>query len=433
VSIYVFLGPTLPLSEARQILEANYLPPVSAGDICSLMLRAGSPRAIAIIDGLFERVPAVWHKEILFALSQGVHVYGSSSMGALRAAELAPFGMRGVGRIFEAYRSGELEDDDEVAVNHAPAEFGYAATSEAMVNLRYGLEQAERAGRISARTRELLVSFAKAKFYFDRSWDALFQAAPQLGIEAPERGALEDWVRRERPDLKRADAIALLEQVAETHRSEVEPHSPNFDFEPTKFWLDLVESVKPSTESEAEDGFPMGAVTRHVRLFRPDRSELLREALVFHLLEREARRAELEVPQTIRSAKAEELAAHRAGLGSHRFARLVELESLAGVVEQSQTAALDRLLPLALARAGRLGEVLAEVESKRRFLRDNGLDPPSVAQAGVSLEQLLAWYGRHSGLPASSVQEYATRLGFESGEQLLEELLAHYLFEKGLT
>ena len=45
-------------------------------------------------------------------------------MGALRAAELHAFGMRGVGRIFEAFRDGELEDDDEVAVVHGPAEPG---------------------------------------------------------------------------------------------------------------------------------------------------------------------------------------------------------------------------------------------------------------------------------------------------------------------
>ena len=52
-------------------------------------------------------------------MSQGIHVFGSASMGALRA-ELCPFGMVGVGRIFEAYRDGELEDDDEVAVIHGP-------------------------------------------------------------------------------------------------------------------------------------------------------------------------------------------------------------------------------------------------------------------------------------------------------------------------
>ena len=71
--------------------------------------------AIGIIDGYFENIPSVWHKEILWAMSQGIHVFGSASMGALRAAELAPFGMEGVGAIFEAYRDGWLEDDDEVA------------------------------------------------------------------------------------------------------------------------------------------------------------------------------------------------------------------------------------------------------------------------------------------------------------------------------
>ena len=87
------------------------------------------PQAIGIIDGYFQWAPAVWHKEILWAIQQGVHVFGAASMGALRAAELAPFGMRGVGRIFEAYRDGVLpgsgdepfEDDDEVAVVHGPA------------------------------------------------------------------------------------------------------------------------------------------------------------------------------------------------------------------------------------------------------------------------------------------------------------------------
>jgi hypothetical protein len=39
-------------------------------------------------------------------------------MGALRAAELHTFGMVGVGRVFEGYRDGVYEDDDEVAVVH---------------------------------------------------------------------------------------------------------------------------------------------------------------------------------------------------------------------------------------------------------------------------------------------------------------------------
>ena len=55
------------------------------------------PVAIGLIDGYFERVPSVSHKEILWAMSQGIVVIGAASMGALRAAELAPFGMLGVG------------------------------------------------------------------------------------------------------------------------------------------------------------------------------------------------------------------------------------------------------------------------------------------------------------------------------------------------
>src|SRR5207247_669783 len=134
-------GPTLSPDDARGELDAVYLPPVSQGDVYRVALER--PQAIGIIDGYFERVPAVWHKEILWALAQGIRVYGSASMGALRAVELAPFGMDGIGRIFEAYQKGILEDDDEVAVAHSPVEMGYRVLSEAMVNIRHTLAAAE--------------------------------------------------------------------------------------------------------------------------------------------------------------------------------------------------------------------------------------------------------------------------------------------------
>ena len=77
------------------------------GDVYALM--KSQPRVIGIIAGVFEQVPSVWRKEILYAMSQGMRVYGSSSMGALRAAKLRSFGMQGVGRIFEDFRDGVLE------------------------------------------------------------------------------------------------------------------------------------------------------------------------------------------------------------------------------------------------------------------------------------------------------------------------------------
>ena len=52
--------------------------------------------------------PTVWHKEILWAMAQGIHVFGGASIGALRAAELDVFGMKGIGRIYEDFRDGVL-------------------------------------------------------------------------------------------------------------------------------------------------------------------------------------------------------------------------------------------------------------------------------------------------------------------------------------
>ena len=123
------------------MLDAEYMPPAGHGDVLRAALRR--PRVIAIVDGVFERTPAVWqHKEILFALSEGIHVYGAASMGALRAAELDRFGMRGVGDVYRAYAEGMLEDDDEVAVAHTDAEHGFRALSDSMVDVRATLEKA---------------------------------------------------------------------------------------------------------------------------------------------------------------------------------------------------------------------------------------------------------------------------------------------------
>jgi len=108
----VFSGPTLPPTYVNRLTGAVSRPPAAQGDIYRAV--SAGFEAIALVDGYFGWTRAVWHKEILWAMSNGVHVLGSSSMGALRAAELEAFGMIGVGRIFEDYRDGVIEDDDMV-------------------------------------------------------------------------------------------------------------------------------------------------------------------------------------------------------------------------------------------------------------------------------------------------------------------------------
>jgi hypothetical protein len=233
----VFLGPTLPLAEARALLPAAvYRPPVAMGDVYRLARRR-PPARIAIIDGLFEQVPAVWHKEILYALERGVEVSGAASMGALRAAELHRFGMIGVGRIFSDYRTGRLTDDDEVAVAHGPAHLGYPRFSEAMVNVRDGLARARAAGVVSARVQGRLVALAKAQFYRDRGWDTVLLAGRQARLPARQLAALERFLARVKPDRKADDARLLLRRLART------PPRPPRLREPmarTWFWQQLV-------------------------------------------------------------------------------------------------------------------------------------------------------------------------------------------------
>src|SRR5262245_12561297 len=132
--VVVFCGPTLGQHERAAYSEFEFRQPVRQGELYAAA--QGGAQVIGVIDGYFDGQPAVWHKEILWALSQGITVFGASSMGALRAAELHPFGMRGVGAIFESYRDGSLTDDDEVVLIHGPPETGYVRLSEPMVNLR---------------------------------------------------------------------------------------------------------------------------------------------------------------------------------------------------------------------------------------------------------------------------------------------------------
>lgn len=230
----IFLGPSLPVADARAVLEADYRPPVAQGDVLRAVMEG--PKAIGIIDGYFENVPSVWHKEILFALTKGIRVFGAASMGALRAAELHAFGMEGVGAVFEAYLDGRLEDDDEVAVTHGPAELGYPILSEAMVNIRRTLSDALAAGVIGKPARRELEALAKDLCYRDRTYARLFREALAAGLPEGELAALRRWLPTGRADQKRDDALAMLRAMGTSLAGVWVPARPAFPFEHTAMW-----------------------------------------------------------------------------------------------------------------------------------------------------------------------------------------------------
>jgi hypothetical protein len=233
MSVYVFLGPSLSAARARELFAAELLPPVQQGDVLRLLSKR--PKAIGIVDGYFEIIPAVWHKEILLALAEGVHVFGASSMGALRAAELHAFGMVGVGKVFEWFRDQILTGDDEVAVAHASEEFGYRSLSDALVDIRDACEAAVEVGVLSEELADQLTQISKDMYFAERSCQAAARQAETNGADRERSGAWLDFVRQRGPGLKERDAELMLLQMRDFLAAEPGPFCANFTLQRTEF------------------------------------------------------------------------------------------------------------------------------------------------------------------------------------------------------
>jgi hypothetical protein len=236
----VFAGPTLPPRLRPAGVPWEWRPPVRQGELYRAAALA-RPEVIGVLDGYFEVVPAVWHKEILWAMAEGVHVFGAASIGALRAAELDAFGMRGIGRIYEQFRGGILQDDDEVAVLHGPEELGYPAVTEAMVNIRATLVAAAAAGILAPEIAACLADIAKAQFYKERAWDAVLQAASARGLPSAALGDFATWLPSGRIDQKRLDAEAMLAAIRVHLAANPNPMRVTYEFADTAAWRAAVQ------------------------------------------------------------------------------------------------------------------------------------------------------------------------------------------------
>lgn len=204
--IVVFLGPSLALNDARKILDADYYPPVARGDVEALL--NDLPDIIAIIDGVFHHKPAVSHREILRALKSEVTVLGGSSMGALRATELDYAGMIGIGKVYQSYRDGKIESDDDVAIVFDPVT--HELLSEALVSMSYNFQMAEKRGIITHNDIEMLYETAKNIYYPQRNY---LRVLNESGLEKDKIKKLEAFLDVEGIDIKAEDAKKVLKYI----------------------------------------------------------------------------------------------------------------------------------------------------------------------------------------------------------------------------
>jgi hypothetical protein len=162
------------------------------------------------LDGEFDQSLSVSPKEIWTYIQEGGRVFGAASMGALRAVELDGLGMVGLGWVYDAYRSGAVIGDDEVALIYSP--LGYDAVTIPLINVRYWLECLQGEGAMSRFRAARVLSKARKVHYTLRTADVL------LGVIATELGhaELNALLRRTHgiTNIKAVDAQLALQEVA---------------------------------------------------------------------------------------------------------------------------------------------------------------------------------------------------------------------------
>ena len=211
VKILIYTGLSLPFSEAKEILDSHddievvYKRPIKRGDLSHDIKE--NPDIIAIIDGVFHQNSAVGHREILSVMKKGVKVYGSSSMGALRASELDVLGMEGIGYCYNEYASGNVTSDDDVAVMLDSETL--EALSVPLISMNYVFTNAVAENIITKEEKDELIKMTKESYYPKRNYA---QTLSQSSLDADKKGKLIDFIRTSK-DIKKEDAKELLNHI----------------------------------------------------------------------------------------------------------------------------------------------------------------------------------------------------------------------------
>ncbi len=176
---FIFVGPTSFDMDLKIFSDFNILPPVRRGDITDLVVK-NSPGTIVIVDGTFHSFPSVGHAEIRDAIEKDWKIWGLSSMGAIRAAEMDSLGMFGFGKVYRQYRMDENFSDDEVTLVHS-LEYPYEAVSIPLINIRSLLNYLCEHKLIESSRSEIVINKLKYMWYANRRWKILLSLLKDQG------------------------------------------------------------------------------------------------------------------------------------------------------------------------------------------------------------------------------------------------------------
>ena len=209
----IFLGPSLSRQKAKNILEADYRPPAKKGDLLRLADSTKDIAMVGLVDGFFlQDYPPTPIEVYQLATKKNMLLVGAASLGALRAVELEKFGMIGIGKIFELYKTGKIDGDDEVAVTFE--EGRHTLQSEAMIDIRFNLFIARRKGIIDENTKRQITKVAKNVYFPFRNYaDILDLSKRQYPLSDSYIESFRAYITSNRESLKERDAIKLLKYM----------------------------------------------------------------------------------------------------------------------------------------------------------------------------------------------------------------------------
>ncbi|MCX9073781.1 MAG: TfuA-like protein, partial [Candidatus Methanoperedens sp.] len=127
---------------------------------------------------------------------------------------LDSYGMIGVGRIYEMYRNGVIDSDDEVAVTFDAETM--KPLSIPLLNVRVTVKALVDLGILNNDESAGIIGITRKIFYPDRNFQNILNECMEKGVISREKKEiLADSFRKYYIDAKREDAVLVLEKIKE--------------------------------------------------------------------------------------------------------------------------------------------------------------------------------------------------------------------------
>jgi len=359
--------------------------------------------------------------------------------------------MVGIGAIFDAFRGGALPpfdglvDDDEVAVIHGPAETGFLAVSEALVNIRHTLAAALVEQVIDEHTHDALIKQARHMHFAERTHARLITQAHELGLCGQNLERLANWLPNGRIDQKRRDAVLLLQRLAEQMQQTPVPLQVTFKFEETEIWRDAVADMNSKRIAINEPDTLQLAIIDELRLDEANYIKVKQSALLHARFESDKNRVEHSAGSTEQTTQ--EQSPRKIADDYRRENSLLDRESVDRWLKNNdmQVSEFDDLInhECRFRSALNIPDSTAIVEALIARLRLAG-DYSALARRAREKQtvidavpvntlpaiQLLRWYfvQKHGQNIPDSIESYATTLGLCDEMQLIELIRREYVF-----